>query len=570
MTEATINFNDHCRNAALSFLQTVIVADNQPIFSSPKPPQPIKASRKLKPLPSQSLPEDPAKKAREIDSANEKRPADNESECHDINIRVIANAFSKHGLTCGSYLPDEHTSKQEIIDTTFLAARYADISIIDWQLETGDSTAAVQIIKNLLEHDVIIGGRLRLILVYTGEPDLDTAAQQLLKGIDGLAKLDGSSKRLLVSEHARIRFINKPNARKSYIDDPDIVPWEKLPEVAIDEFVSLSRGLLQAFALESIAAIRDDTHRMLAQFGSSLDGAFAGQRATASNPEDAGRLMTDIILSEFSITFSKAGVAEKILGKTGSAAWLDEQSKLQDIDATLKFTDPPQTSKKINQPIRHQLIRNGLQKCKATDEVKLKIFNSFFACNTTASKAHKEFSVLSTLARHGGPGAKRKIHVEPMLSLGVIIQPVDESLDVVWLCLQPKCDSVRLDQRSSPRGFLFVEMVKDDKCFDLVIPSLQGPKSFRLAYGEPVIRTVRFGATEGKSLALAKKQSEGLAFSDDQRCDEWLFTDAQGNDWRWVAEVREQQVLNFVNKITGQLTRVGLNQAEWLRVQSTK
>lgn len=561
MSEAAKSFFDHCTSSARNFIRTVLIADNQPFVAPSVSDAPKVAARKSSLFPIvQSLTEgEGSKRSLSDDGASVTSLYGN----HDIDLREIVNSFSRLGLVCGSYLPDSKTSRSEIIDTTFLAAKFADISIIDWQLEVDNSEAAIEVIKKLLEYDVEVGGRLRLILVYTGEPDLESAAAELEESLIGLAKVCDSNKRLLKSESARIRFINKPT-RKDYTDNPDVVSWIDLPARAINEFTILSQGLLKAFALDSIAAIRNDTHRLLAQFSPSMDGVFAGQRSTASDPDDAGRLLTDVVLSEFSITVNKARIAEKVVGKIGSVLWLGAQADLQETDVSITFKAPGKDILKLNSAAKVQLVEGGFTGLKRLGgQGGLKVCNSFFKSDEESEKAHKDFSVLSTLARHSGAGVARVVDTSPVLTLGVVLQslnPIEDTDNFEFiLCLQPKCDAVRLDVLQNARGFSFVEIVPCESGYELVLPIESTYKTFNLPYKDLIIRTIRFAASTGRSVVAAEK--DGVR---------WIFTDNAGKKWIWIAELREQNSLSLVNKIMSSLSRVGLNQSEWLRLQSSK
>ncbi|SDZ69267.1 response regulator receiver domain [Pseudomonas salomonii] len=562
MSEAANSFFDHCTKSALNFVRTVLIADNQP-FVSPSLPEPPKvAARKSSLFPG-------VVSSQEVDSSQGGLNEDEASGSgtygnHDIDLREIVNSFSRLGLVCGSYLPDNKTARDEIVDTTFLAAKFADISIIDWQLEVDNSQAAIGVIRKLLEYDLEVGGRLRLVLVYTGEPDLESAAAELEKGLGHLARVCDTNKRLLNSESARIRFINKPT-RKDYTNNPDVVSWRDLPTRAIKEFTILSQGLLKAFALDSIAAIRNDTHRLLAQFSPCMDGVFAGQRSTASDPDDAGRLLTDVILSEFSITVNKAKIAERVVGKAGSVLWLGTQTGLQETNVNISFNAEGRDISKLNSASKIQLVEDGFSGLKKLggQQGGLKVCNSFFKSDEESEKAHKDFSVLSTLARHSGVGVARVVDTPPILTLGVVLRSLEPIVDTnifeYILCLQPKCDAVRLDVLTNPRGFSFVEIVQCSSGYELVLPIESTCETFNLPYKDLIIRTIRFAASAGRSVVAAEKE--------DSR---WVFTDSSGKKWRWIAELREQNSLSLVNKIMSSLTRVGLNQSEWLRLQSSK
>ncbi len=128
------------------------------------------------------------------------------------------------------------------------------------------------------------------------------------------------------------------------------------------------------------------------------------------------------------------------------------------------------------------------------------------------------------------------------------------------MCLQPKCDAVRLDD---PREFVLAQLSlasEDNQKFDLVVPTANGTsKKYQLNHKIPVLRTVRFVPDGIKKMVMGKLEN-GL----------WVFTAEGESKWHWLAEVRELQALSLVSKILSQLGRTGINQSEWLRLHSSK
>ncbi|MDT0633639.1 response regulator receiver domain [Spectribacter hydrogenooxidans] len=559
MPQAAEDFDVHCRQAAMDFLQTVVVADNQPILTTGYQ-APKRATRRTAQPPG-SIDEDdmPGSAIASNDARNDPEPGDS----HNLDLRQIVNTFAQQGITCGSYLPREETPDDDVVKYTFNCAFPADIAIIDWQLKENNPEPAIEVISRLLEADEAEGGRLRLIIVYTGERDLGYAAGRLastLKRNGHVIPQDANHPEILEEGSVRIRFLNKP--MRGYEGASDIVNPEDLPDRAINEFVALSRGLLRAFALASVSAIRRDVHRMLAQFPPQLDGAFAGQRATIDDPDDAGRLMIEVLQSEFAVTLNKADLATEMLGAAASNKWLALQDNLPEPDVDLKFKEDPDREKlkKLDSSRKHELVEKGLGGASDNTEKRLKIISAFLGCDDDAVNRRRQFAILSTLAWHGGTDANRSLRQPPALSLGSVIkQPSDdvEAPTVLWLCLQPKCDCVRLHMRTEPRGFTLVMLKENNERFDLIIPVGERNKAFRMDHKEPVIRTVPFEVATGHTMVVAREKEDG-----------WSFTDYEGYEWEWVAEVRESRMLELVNRLAAQLTRIGLNQDEWVRLQS--
>ena len=158
----------------------------------------------------------------------------------------------------------------------------------------------LSIIRNLIEKDKTAGGRLRMIVVYTADPDLEdireavrTAMSDVLPNLEVIDRPDKA--RALKAPHTRLLFINKgaTSGSAEKIDESD------LPERLIDEFVDLGKGILANVVLGCIATIREETHRMLARFHPGLDAPFLTHRILLATPGDAEDYAVDLLSSEF-------------------------------------------------------------------------------------------------------------------------------------------------------------------------------------------------------------------------------------------------------------------------------
>ena len=98
------------------------------------------------------------------------------------------------------------------------------------RLEAGDEgKLATDIIHNLLEEDKTAGGRLRMIVVYTADPDLEdireavrTAMSDVLPNLEVIDRPDKA--RALKAPHMRLLFINKgaTSGSAEKIDESDL------------------------------------------------------------------------------------------------------------------------------------------------------------------------------------------------------------------------------------------------------------------------------------------------------------------------------------------------------------
>lgn len=69
------------------------------------------------------------------------------------------------------------------------------------------------------------------------------------------------------------------------------------------------------------------------------------------------------------------------------------------------------------------------------------------------------------------------------------------------------------------------------------------------------IKTVKFKPKEGATIIQASKKE-----------DKYVFYSSYGETYEWVVDLKEMQAQRILNSYCAQLSRVGLNESEWLRL----
>ena len=120
-------------------------------------------------------------------------------------------------------------------------------------------------------------------------------------------------------------------------------------------------------------------------------------------------------------------------------------------------------------------------------------------------------------------------------------------------CLQPSCESVRLNE---DQGFLFLNLVPDEDKFNFVLPVGNELKKYRFPKKtEREILTLKFTPNPSSNAVLATTDT-------DQK---WRFKDKEDINLFWVAELREMVAVQSAQDFLKPLSRLGLNSFEWLR-----
>lgn len=587
MTSAAKNFDDICREASTAFLQTVVVIDNEASLHTDEPPASTAktAVKRRSATPGAKAPAsaeaEPASSETVLESAEAASPsaqtapepsnaeasddgADDDAEAHTLKLKRVSRAFAEKELTCGIYLPSEHDPGDlaTLISETVAAIHPTDACVLDWQLRVGDSGPAIEAIKAVLQGDEGEGGRLRLILIYTAE-DLKAASEQLsaaLREAGRAVELTTSvSGPLITGGHFRIAFANKPTRGRSPEEDDAVIGWDGLPEKIVAEFTTLSRGLLRAFALQSVAAIRRDMHRILAQFDEELDPVYAGDRATKPDPEDAARLVLEILQSELALSVSSNDAVTNVLGSEGSTAWLESWlPKLMDTKCKpIALHSAAEKVKLIDQNFRRKLIKEGAADFKRIDSP-AEISRAFFSEKDLDrwEPVSESYAILSSFAHHSGGAARRPPKDRPSLTFGTIIGNKDCDL----LCVQPACDTVRLTEKTA---FLFVKLIQGTTDFDLVVPIDDTFTRYEIPE-----TAKRKHLRELCTLWFSPQANEDVIFADGNESDGFHFEDAENAKWTWRAQLRDVSAIQLAQKAIRSVGRVGLNEFEWLRTSA--
>ena len=290
-------FRQRCEAIAARFLQTVVIVDDEAYIGEP----PGSVGTLVTPT------------RRTVASAagqgSEEVAEEEEGNSHNLNAGLLVESFSRRGLICAVIAPqfeEEGGCDTSSIDLVAPAARRADIVILDWRLNNDKGEKTLSILKNILETDADIDrtGRLRLVVVYTGEQDLSGIGSIISKRLEGFA---GDEHNVVLSRrHCRVMIYAKSDTPLA----PDLadksVSESELPARLIGDFTDMTEGLLPSIALTSLAAIRENSHRILDRFDATLDPAFLTHRACLPFPDDSQQHMATQLANELHALISDA------------------------------------------------------------------------------------------------------------------------------------------------------------------------------------------------------------------------------------------------------------------------
>lgn len=652
-------FRQRCEEAAKRFLNSVVVIDNeaklydgevtkeQSAQSSAKnsdeentPSETKTKPKKLAGRPARGISDDKLKESKAtkptVGETTEIAPTeaapgsgDDEGQAeetvdHELKAWVLTAGLADQEILCTVYRPDDFAddeggdSDEDVVRRSVGMARLADIVVLDWELgdKPGEGTGswkAREIIKEILREDNEIQGRLRLITVYTAQRNLDSVFGDVSGDLEDLDLVNGELQRdeknlVLSNATTRISFLNKKQT-VSPDEKRRVKSEEDLPQKLVEEFTNLSLGLVPSITLHSIAAIRENTHHLLAIFNSRLDPALVCHRSLLPTPQDSEEFILDLIAGELRSVLSLNRVGEAHADDVAHKHWIGSRLKegksfelgsvgsLTRDEAFALVTGGQREFEKARVTVAkrwaekkiatgeefnlasteinvgpedvEKLIENDLGKGLSPTPTTIEHGNLtglLIANKSGGQQTDCEFSRLTSLKREFFGGRRLPEKWAPRMTQGTIIRYKGSVNGFTYLlCTQPRCDSARFEKGrefpflileqggSGPAGtkqLLFVRAPKrdGDPAEDIKLWVSPFPYRQKMIHFEP--------STESGGMVEA-------TFADDK----WIFEDGEAS-YEWVADMKDFLAQKICDQVSGRQGAVGLDEYEWLRRQS--
>lgn len=564
-------FQDISEGCVRDFLQTVVVIDDQAFRlrkgQTPKkleaPGLPSSGSAQQGQAPSQArqeaedkLPEGtvqqegPAVGAKPT-AASEDEGTD-EVPAFDLDAQQVVRLFAQDGVVCAVLEPQEPIAEGDLLRDSMPAARRADALILDWRIHDTDGDHALSIIKAVLRGDQRHSGRLRLILIYTAEPDLNAVYERLQKGLteDQIVTTTDIANFVLSNTALRITVLAKPTAllrpewKKQLVDLPD------LPGRLVKEFTNLTRGLVANVALRSLGVLRNQTHTLLAQMGQDMDPAFLTHRTLLPNPNDSIEHVAELVSGEISALLQAYEVGN-ISDAASVEAWIRQGTQYTLNNKSLT----------IDQVIK--LVRDGRAAASWEGEEGAKSFTKEFGVGKPKLREHltkmlalshpspenidHQFTVFTSMVRR-----YEASQPAPWLRLGAILQS-EKNPEQYLVCVQPSCHCVRLCGIS--RAFLFAPSVTHAKVdLEQTVPHDKSFRSIKLSLKSYELEKIVFAPNGTEDVVRA--QQEGVRY---------FFRDVSGIQYAWVGQLKDMYAQRVANRLGSGIAEVALNEYEWAR-----
>lgn len=539
-------------------------------------------------------------------SSTDELPPDPE----DFATETVVEGFADLGISCAAIAPDINNLAASSKRLLKLAVR-SDVVILDWLIrppvadlttvgESQQERTSIGLLADLLRADAATDARVRLICIYTGTRDLVPVLDQIgdQVRVDHPDATKDETNLCIDARGTRIVLLAKPRADS--IPGHPTVSATELPDRVIEEFQKFAAdGMLPRLALASVSAVRRRTHRLLGRFSGDMDRALIAHRSTTSHL-DAVAFAVALIGDELASILESEDVADVLDQNDFSTAisrFLDGRDRflwwkgfeateknLLEVDDARKAledgVDPDNkymirgSSKKLSKNASLTSIMVGHDEAEdLTRDVETKVRMQALAIDFA-------FSALSSLAsdrRHA-----QKNLAKPRLHMGALVKRVSPTVSVTrtdsgepaqlvasdvaptadveatyWMCVQPLCDSVRLD---APTPFPFVQLAIDPTKdgFDLV------------AYDNGQYVPLRLKGRRFRDVEFFTFNPTASIIDAEWRQESWAFKTSDGIFMAWLGQVRTAKAQTLLSAVVGSASRLGLDEYDYLRRMSTR
>lgn len=495
----------------------------------------------------------------------------------------ISKAFAKEKKICAAYCPQTIDDIQHFTEIS----RKADVVILDWYIEIKDmgiessdpeADAEVDdprgqytkgIITELVSNPLGDYGGLKLIIIYTGETNLEEITQDVFNSIPTIypfvlnqkeCRIDSPNIKILIRAKSSVTEGEDYNKFKHLPQHKDkILKYAQLPSFVLNEFTKITSGLLSNFILKSLSLIRKNTFNIISLYNKDLDDAFFLHKLLLPNPDESIEQLIEMASHSIQSILNYQNDNKRILPIELLDCWIDEKQ----YNISKKICNKEHV---INNEFLKGWIRNGyyaefkkywhkkgwgdIDKNKLDNgltDIAKKEGSNFIQTQENINKDF-EYSILT----HHKSNLKQKF-VTPKLTLGSVVCKIEDGKKTYFLCIQAKCDSVRLIKDTR---FIFLPLneIEGMKAFNFIVMDTDAVIKLKYEKNSYSLKTFKFKPEDGVGSVLAKKQD-----------DNFVFKTIYNEELKWLCDLKDLHAQRIANIFASELSRVGLDESEWLR-----
>ena len=323
--------------------------------------------------------------------------------------------------------------------------------------------------------------------------------------------------------------------------------------------------------MRGVANLRKNNRRILTRFHKDLDIAFLTHRAFLLPDEAFGQiipLLTDELHAVLEDTLGESPLGKATAVKGILDDWCDKHWKVNN-DAELNIGDEANGLEFVKDVFCNGPdLQNDYSKFRSTkipglidkkkhgspkwNENKCDKLAEYLLGDCEVDHCHENLGFLMS-QRIRYDNSRRALH------LGVIVRELADKKRYL-LCLQPVCDSVRIEGESRAFIFCVLKEPEDGKRFTHCVMD-GGGNVIKLEY-KPKVSGVFVSNFKGNYDAVYADKDKK------DKTDRFIFKDENGKDYEWIAELKTEHAQRAAEQFGRELSRVGLTESEWLRIKA--
>lgn len=541
---------DFAHAAARKYLQSVVFVDDK--IYAPIPARVINADKIDVPVVKMNVfkPTNPVVALNDAGKTNDPaKPAEDEEPA--FAPKDLVESFARQRMVCALFQPDKGFKVDSESDLFRLCER-ADAVILDWEFYKEPGTAILPLLSNLVtDSQTTVPHHVRLLAIYTTTPDLQKVASTVydhLKG-NGLS-IDPNGAYRLDAGSSRIVVLGKPTIGrpKEQMEAAEVVE-SGLANRIIKEFAEMHEGILPSMALHGLASIRTNAKKILDKFRREMDGAFLVHRGLILPSDDAFEQIPELVAeealavmldSQYSASETKKLAEEVIDGFAIKTVW------------PVKNNSTPAAGE-----VAIKLLKHGPEKVRKQVDLDVGALSKLHSDLDQAKISGKERLASLYVSRTHYTDARP-------LTFGTIVRHRSAEGDAEYsICLMPLCDCVRLKldrEYSFPFWKLRTDNLKQSsKGMVFELPGTEGfVELFSMGKPRDQLWMGTFAASASKTVT-ATKVGETHSFSE-----------KNGTEFEWIAQLKPIHAQRIAQDIANSFSRVGVLEAEWLRLKADR
>ena len=451
--------------------------------------------------------------------------SDKEESNRKVYIADLIKSFSKEELLVTPINPEKlkMPNKDLCIDLLYKLAAKSDVIILDWDMTVSflddEKITSEELSKELIQK-LNDDKKYRLVIIYTADKESDV------------------KKNLPTTSTIGIKIYGKSGTTGTIVKE-----YEELATQVNNDYLEGKEGLLGSALLTSLSALRETTYSMLNTLNTDYDEALMYHRVLLSEPNKIKDFCQEIINDEILAHIEDASI-DSFFTKEAFLRFINNYN----IEINAKKTKDSLECK-ISDEELDKLLDKGYKSFfdKEVQGLISKGENLDFLISATKENLMKSFSYYSTML----PG-----DIKSNLKLGCIVKDEND----YFLCIQPPCDSERIEKLDDsgkckkPQSFLFLKLKKRDDSVSFYV------KENTSYYGVWI---------QYKSVAtfLFAGDSNGFVSQDHDGFFKTYSFEGDSINLKYICCLRPMFAQKIANNFAANISRVGIDQFEWLRLK---